>query len=51
MAVILFIIVGFTSTYALSAYIITTKFVSFIPTHGEVNLKQHCVMKYVSDLQ
>jgi hypothetical protein len=30
---------------------ITAKVVSFNPTHGEVYLIQHCVIKFVSDLQ
>ena len=42
-------VVGFTTTYAISAYI-TTNVVNLNPIHGEVYLIQHYVIKFVSDL-
>ena len=41
-------VIGFTTTYAISAY--TTKVVSLNLTPGEVYLIQHHVIKFVSDL-
>jgi hypothetical protein len=50
--IIWYLVVGFTTTYAISAYIaITTKIVSSNPAHGEVNSIQHYVIKFVSDLR
>ena len=42
-------VIGFITTYAISAY--HHKVVSFHPTHSEVYLIQHHVIKFVSDLQ
>ena len=39
-------VVGFTTIYAINA----TQIVNSIPTHGEVYLTQHYVIKFVSDL-
>jgi hypothetical protein len=44
------VIVGITTTYAISAYH-TTKVVSSNPAHGEVYSIQHYVIKFVSDLR
>ena len=50
--IIWYLVVGFTTIYAISAYIaITTKIVSSNPAHGEVNSIQHYVIKFVSDLR
>jgi hypothetical protein len=38
------------STVPIQSVPITTNFVSSNPTHGEVYLKQHYVIKFVSDL-
>ena len=43
-------VVGFTTTCVISAYI-TTKVVSSNPVHGEVYSIQHYVKKFDSDLQ
>jgi len=40
------IVVGFTTTYAISAYHVNSK-----PTHGKVYLIQHYVIKFVSDFR
>jgi hypothetical protein len=42
-------VVGFTSTYAISAY--TTKVVSSNPVHGRLYSMQYYVIKFVSDLR
>ena len=39
-------VVGFTTTY-----VISTKVVSLNPTHGNVHLIQHYVIKFVSDMR
>ena len=50
--IIWYLVVGFTTIYAISAYIaITTKIVSSNPAHGDVNSIQHYVIKFVSDLR
>ena len=46
------IVVGFTNTYALSAYLkLTTKIVSSNPVHGKVNSSQNYVIQFVSDFR
>jgi hypothetical protein len=42
-------VVRFTTTYAVSAYM-TTNVVSLNPAHGEVYLIQHYLINFVSDL-
>ena len=45
------VVVGFTTTYAISAISITTKVVSLNSADGEVYSIQHYVIKFVSDLR
>ena len=44
-------VVGFTTTYTISAYRHATKVVSSNPAHGEVYSILHYVIKFVSDLR
>jgi hypothetical protein len=44
-------VVGFTTTFAISAYDITTKVLSSNPVHGEVYSILHYVIKFFSDLR
>jgi len=44
-------VVGFTTTYAISAYHYTTNVVSSNIAQGEVYSIQHYVIKFVSDLR
>jgi hypothetical protein len=44
-------VVGFTTTYTISAYRHATKIVSSNPAHGEVYSMLHYVIKFVSDLR
>ena len=42
-------VVGFTTTYAISAYV-TTNVMNLNPIHGKVYMIQHYVIKFVIDL-